>query len=150
MPPWPLETARFESVVGLASGIIGGSVGASRGSGSGRGLVGAGELAWGASQGICASSGLGLRSREGGAGEGWWGCGAEDNEGEEAKGRRTSVYKSPNSSSSSIGLREEKRVSKQRKRMIKCASALKRGFCRFGNLCHTASVLYGLSFVRLG
>lgn len=38
---------------------------------------------------------------EGGAGEDWWGCGTED-EGD-AKGRRTSVYKSPNSSSSSIG-----------------------------------------------
>ena len=76
--------------------------------------LGAMELEWGAPKTIPSSSLLlfRLRSigrwRDGGAGNGWWGCEVEDNDDEEAKGLSTSVYRSPNSSLSSIW--ERKRV----------------------------------------
>jgi hypothetical protein len=76
--------------------------------------LGAGELERGFPKRISFSSLLRLRSiggwrRGGGAGDAPWGCGASVDDDVEAKGRSTSVYRSPNSSSSSIIEEERER-----------------------------------------
>jgi hypothetical protein len=69
-------------------------------------------LARGAPKRISSSTLLRLRSigrvRDGGARDTPWGCGASDDDDVEVKGQSTSVYRSPNSSSSSIREREGK------------------------------------------
>jgi hypothetical protein len=75
-------------------------------------LVAAG-LARGAPKRISSLSFLRLRSirrvRDGGARDTQWGCRASDDADVEVKGRSTSMYRSPNSSSSSIREREGER-----------------------------------------